>query len=180
MLKPTMTTEVAPLTDPDQLSKLPKPELIRRHSIKGPSHEAQANLPSSTTFQSFLPIFLKKSFPISIMRALPFLQNIIFYYFIGKFQDIDLIAGYGLTCSSMAFFNIVLAANAAECTGVYSSKFLGAGKYRDMRLSYFRGLGIIVLNFIISLIFFARLDLIMVAIGFTSAASEVAWVGVLS
>jgi Na+-driven multidrug efflux pump len=178
-----MTTEVGPLTGGDQLDRPPKvviAKAIRRLSLKDPSYEAQANLPESTTFQSFAAIFLKKSFPISIMRALPFLQNIIFYYFIGLFEDVNMIAGYGLCCSSMGFFNTILAANAAECTGVYSSKFLGAGKYRDMRLSYYRGLGIILLNFMISLIFFARLDLIMVAIGFTGAASEVAWIGVLS
>jgi Na+-driven multidrug efflux pump len=177
-----MRTEVGPLAhgdQPDRPSKVVSPKTIRKLSMEGPSLEAQANLPESTTFKSFSAIFLKKSFPISIMRALPFLQNIFFFYFIGMFQDRDMISGYGLCCSSMAFFNIVQAANAAECSGVYSSKFLGASKYSDMRLSYYRGLGIMVLNFIISLIFFARLDLILVAIGFTGATSEVAWKGVL-
>ena len=92
-------------------------------------HEVhQANLDSSITFGKFAMIFLKKSFAISIMRSLPMLQNIMFYYWIGLFKQEKFTGAYGLCMSLMMFINIILSSNGVQCTGVYISKFMGAGQ----------------------------------------------------
>lgn len=49
-----------------------------------------------------------------------------------------------------------------------------------MRLSYYRGIGISVLTFMGSLLFFARLDLILITIGFSPESSLIAWHGILA
>lgn len=143
-------------------------------------HLNSDDLPTDITFSSFCLLFFSKSIPLSLMRALPFSQSIIFYIILSWYNDKQLTSGFGLTLSSNAFFNAILNLNAAECTGIYTSKYFGAKLYKNMRLSYYRGIGISILTFLFSLIFFARLDLILILVGFSSESSSIAWHGILA
>ena len=112
-----------------------------QHQTPNPKYHSNTLSPD-ITFLKYTYLYLKKSIPLSLMRALPFFQSVLFYIFIGWYNNKQLLAGYGLALSSNAFFNAVLTINAAECTGIYASKYFGAKQYKDMRLVYYRGIGI--------------------------------------
>jgi hypothetical protein len=55
------------------------------------AHLANDNddLPTDITFLNFCLLFFAKSIPLSLMRALPFSQSIIFYIIISWYNDRD-------------------------------------------------------------------------------------------
>ena len=100
------------------------------------------DLPENISFFRFGWVLFKKSVPIGIMRMLQFLLNLVNFYFISSYDDKDLVAGYGLTCSIQCFFFAVLVGNVSEVAGIYHSKHYGAKRYYKMYISFLRGFGI--------------------------------------
>jgi Na+-driven multidrug efflux pump len=142
--------------------------------------EHQANLQDDVKFLTYAGTFLKKSLPISVMRALPYLQNLVFYFLIGLYNDKNKLEGFGLGWTVATFANIILMSNSTECMGMYAAKSLGAGDFLGMRLAYYRGIGINTMILLLSILLFIRIDLILIAIGFPVDASNIAWTGAMS
>lgn len=106
------------------------------------------------------------------MKCTPFLVNLFAYFFIGMYEDRDLIAGYGVCSAVYCFFFSVIISNVADISGIYHAKAYGAKNYKNMYLAYYRGFGLSAIIMTIGLIFYIRLDLILIGIGF---AKEIAW-----
>jgi Na+-driven multidrug efflux pump len=95
------------------------------------------------------------------------------------YEDIHLLAGYGLCISSLIFLNMQWAMSLSWCACMLNSEHLGARNFKEFRLTYYRCIGLGLFIGIISILLFMRLAVILEWIGFSAQASRIAWTGIL-
>jgi Na+-driven multidrug efflux pump len=95
------------------------------------------------------------------------------------FEEIDLLAGYGLCYSALMLINSQWLTSLSFCACMLNSEHLGARNFREFRLTYYRSIGFGCFIGMISILLFMRLDVILIWIGFSSKASSIAWTGIL-
>jgi Na+-driven multidrug efflux pump len=95
------------------------------------------------------------------------------------FEDKNLLAGYGLSFSSLMLLNSVWLSGLSFCGCMLNSNHLGAGNFKEFRLTYYRCIAFGLFIGMISILLFMRLDVILSAIGFSPQVSHIAWIGIL-
>jgi Na+-driven multidrug efflux pump len=95
------------------------------------------------------------------------------------FEDIHLLAGYGLCFSSLMLLNTQWALSLSFCACMLGSGHLGARNFREFRLTYYRCICLGLFIGMVSILTFMRLDVILIWIGFSAEASSIAWTGIL-
>ena len=68
----------------------------------------------------------------------------------------------------------------ADTTGILLSKYYGSKSYKSLNLTYYNGFITNGLIFLFSMIFYVRLDLVLMACGFSDKTSEIAERSILS
>jgi Na+-driven multidrug efflux pump len=95
------------------------------------------------------------------------------------FEDRDLLAGYGLCYSSLMLLNSQWLSSVSFCGCMLNSEHLGARNFKELRLTYYRCIGLGLFIGMISILLYIRLDVILSWIGFNPQASGIAWTGIL-
>ena len=144
-----------------------------------PEEEEKNDLPQDISFCGYAWHYLKKAPILGIMRSIPCLQNIICFLFIGMFDDINLLAGYGLCYSALMLLNSQWLTSLSFCGCMLNSEHLGARNFKEVRLTYYRCIALGVFIGMISILLWMRLDVILAWIGFNPQASHIAWIGIL-
>jgi Na+-driven multidrug efflux pump len=67
-------------------------------------------------------------------------------------------AGFGIANSCYAFFCLMIALINGDCMAVWCSKYIGMKEWRDMRLTYYRGVGFSCIISLVAACFFIRID----------------------
>jgi Na+-driven multidrug efflux pump len=101
------------------------------------------------------------------------------FFIIGMFEEINLLAGYGLCYSALMLLNSQWLTSLSFCACMLNSEHLGARNFREFRLTYYRSIGMGCFIGMISILLFMRLDVILTSIGFSAEASSIAWIGIL-
>jgi Na+-driven multidrug efflux pump len=110
------------------------------------------------TLSKFLLPYLKKSIPLTIMRSAPNLLYLCCFYFLAWFESPAITAGFGIANSCYAFFCLMIALINGDCMAVWCSKYIGMEEWRDMRLTYYRGVGFSFIISLVSACLFIRID----------------------
>lgn len=121
----------------------------------------------------YAPSFYMQSLPLVFLQIYPNLLNFLALFWLGYYNDVTLTAGFGLGNSQFLFFFQVFHQVNSEVAGLYISQSFGAGDYTQMRLAFYRGL---IFNYCITafaILFFIRIDLILIAIGFDEELAKV-------
>jgi Na+-driven multidrug efflux pump len=110
------------------------------------------------TLSKFLWPFLKKSLPLTIMRSATNLLYLCCFYFLAWFESPTMTAGFGIANSCYAFFCLLIALINGDCMAVWCSIYIGMEEWRDMRLTYYRGVGFSFIITLVAACLFIRID----------------------
>jgi hypothetical protein len=106
------------------------------------SDKEKQDLPHDITFSSYACHYYKKAPLLAMMTSLPYVQNVIFFSFIGLFNDKSLLAGYGLCCSALLFLNLIFSRNIALAACVLNSQNVSSGNFKEFRLTFYRSINL--------------------------------------
>jgi Na+-driven multidrug efflux pump len=95
------------------------------------------------------------------------------------FEDIYLLAGWGVCYASLLLLNTMWTLGLSFCASMLCSEHLGARNFREFRLTFYRCIGLGLFIGMVSILLFLRLDLILAWIGFSAQVSTLAWRGIL-
>lgn len=129
---------------------------------------------TNVDFWRFSLQYYKKAIPYSICKCFPFITNIISFYLISLYKDETLTTGFGLAISFYNLMNCVLTNVNSDTAGMLTTKYYGMDSLRSLSLTYYNGLFTNSIIFLFSIIYYIRLDLILVSFGFDEKSSEVA------
>ena len=91
---------------------------------------------------------------------MPFITNIFSFLLISYYKEKELTAGFGLGMSAYnLFFGQILIVN-ADTVGIYVSKFFGMKRYKSVNMTYYNGLIINAMIFLLFCFVYAKLDII--------------------
>ena len=125
-------------------------------------------------FVAFAIQFYKKALPFSICKCFPLMINLLCYYIISLYKDIHLTTGFGLALCFYNFLYMMLNQVNAEICGIILARYIGMESGKSLNLTYFNGLITNMLVFLLSICFYIRLDLILMAMGFDQKSSTIA------
>jgi hypothetical protein len=103
------------------------------------------DLPHDITICGYASHYYKKAPLLAVMSSLPYVQNIIYFFFIGLFNDKYLLAGYGMCCSALLFLNLIYSRNIALAACILNSQHMGTGNFKEFRLTYYRSIAVSIL-----------------------------------
>lgn len=115
---------------------------------------------------SYAPTYLINSLSLMFNRMNPYLLNMISLIFIAFYGSATLTAGFGLGNAVYMFFWQIFTQVNGETQGINCSKAYGAGDWKSMRLCFYRGFSWNIVITIVSVIFYANIDTILLGVGF--------------
>ena len=126
----------------------------------------KTSIPTCKELLTIAPSFFKKSLPLVILKASPFIINLAGFFFLGFFNNTTLTAAFGVGCSLYLFFNLVFTQMAGEIVAIVCGKNYGENNYESLRLNCYRGYFLNLLIFVFGICFYIRADLLLIAINF--------------
>jgi len=110
------------------------------------------------SFCKFTGQFYSKALPLTLLRSSNFVLNLVGYILIGLKSSESITSGFGVGNASYLFFNYVLTMISGECMSIFVSKYYGKLKWRNIRLTFLRGLFLNIIILIFGIAFIVRLD----------------------
>ena len=117
--------------------------------------------------------YYKKTIPFSICKCFPFVTTLFSFFLISLYKDKHMTVGFGLSTQFYNALNYQLTLINSDTAAIFMTKYLGMGLFKSLNITYYNGIITNGIIFLFSIIFYVRLDLIIVMMGFDPISSGI-------